>query len=118
MIKHSLQFPLTLKMLLFMAVSKIKDFSNPVEIWSPRTELEPQPDPIDMLMVVGTDRVGIKKFISSKLCLLFIILSMNADVDLVCRCPEFFDPSKNWNVGLNPLWLSNTTIWNLEFWNS
>ena len=61
MIKHSLQFPLTLKMLLFMAVSKIKDFSNPVEIWSPRTELEPQPDPIDILMVVGTDRVGIKK---------------------------------------------------------
>ena len=66
MIKHSLQFPLTLKMLLFMAVSKIKDFSNPVEIWSPRTELEPQPDPIDILMVVGTDRVGIKKFMSSK----------------------------------------------------
>ena len=29
-----------------------------------------------------------------KLCLLFIFLSMNenADVDLVCRCPEFFDP--------------------------
>ena len=41
-----------------------------------------------MLMVVRTDRVGIKKFISSKLCILFIILSMNADVDLVCRCPE------------------------------
>ena len=51
---------------------------------------ESQPDPIEMLMVVGTDQVGIKKFISSKLCLLFIILYMNADVDLVCCCPELF----------------------------
>ena len=37
----------------------------------------------DPLTLVGTDQVGIKKFISSKLCLLFIILSIDADVDLV-----------------------------------